>query len=291
MIGVCPARSNLRVFRLTRMEPVSILLIEDDRIIAEDIRMMLANHGYKVTLGYPEILQRYPVLRDSIDSVVAESHIGLVLMDIDLRSEFDGVDVAKHLQSILNIPLIYITGQADPPTVLRAKGTRPSAYLLKPFTPLQLLTQVKTVLENFAAQADKAKVGVKNGLWQLQTAPAGIRTSFSWLSVFGFDENQVRSEEDFFHIVHPEDRTHVREVISIMKRKLVTKRVFEYRIIDPRGVVRHVYSRFVDSRKALNGEFTYSILSVERSAALPPAPSPARVTLRSESQSGAADHF
>ena len=246
------------------MKPTNILLMEDDRIIAEDIRGTLMNHGYGVISGYPEIFNAGDEFPANIDRMIADSGIALVLMDIDLNSQLDGVDLVKHIHRKSDVPVIYISGMSKPETVLRARQTEPYAYLLKPFSTAQLRSQIEITLQlHESAKKRKAELEEKAGVWQLVTSPGGIETSFSWLTAFGVAENRIHSEEDFFEIVHPEDLETLRLSLSLLRRKLVSRRAFEYRILPQPGEVRWVLNKIVDARKKSDQEFAYTILSLD----------------------------
>jgi DNA-binding response OmpR family regulator len=70
----------------------------------------------------------------------------LVLMDIHIQGSMDGIDVAEHVVTQFDIPVIYLTAYADETTVGRAKGTLPSGYILKPFDERSLKTTIEVVL-------------------------------------------------------------------------------------------------------------------------------------------------
>ena len=107
-----------------------ILIVEDERIVAGDIRSRLRRLGYAVvdmvSTG-EEAIQRADVL-----------HPDLVLMDIRLEGSMDGIQAADAIRSRLDIPVIYLSAFADKQTVERAKVTEPFGYLIKPFEDSEL---------------------------------------------------------------------------------------------------------------------------------------------------------
>lgn len=124
----------------------SILLIEDDPIVAEDLHNLLTYEGYRVVSRYRSILADPSHFLKRIDQIVTSEGISLVLTDIHLNPEIDGIDIAHHARRKWGLPVIYITGQTQAGTVLRARKTRPAAYLLKPFSTADLLAKIKNAL-------------------------------------------------------------------------------------------------------------------------------------------------
>lgn len=117
---------------------IQILVVEDERIIAEDIQRSLQSFGYAVPA----------VVATGKDAIIKaeEYKPDLVLMDIVLRGEMDGIDAANQIRSRFNIPVIYLTGYSDEKMVERAKITGPFGYIIKPFEDRELHTTVEIAL-------------------------------------------------------------------------------------------------------------------------------------------------
>src|SRR5690348_1074215 len=102
-------------------EKPRILVVEDEQIVARDIESSLRTLGYSVA-GFA----------DSAETAVGQAvnlHPDLVLMDIMLKGERDGVDAANQIRRHLNLPVIYLTAYTDANTLDRAKPTQPFGYL------------------------------------------------------------------------------------------------------------------------------------------------------------------
>ncbi len=138
----------------------NILLIEDDPIIAEDLHNLLTYEGYRVVSRYKNLFATPRHFAEQIDQIVTGESISLVLTDINLGPAFDGIDIARHARRKWGIPVIYISGYAQTGTVLRARKTRPVAYLLKPFHAADLMAKIKTAL---AIDLNRAKRQKKFG--------------------------------------------------------------------------------------------------------------------------------
>jgi len=107
-----------------------ILVVEDEIITAIDIQNRLINLGYNV----PEIV----CSGEEAIIKVNENKPDLVLMDINLNGEMDGIEASSKIHSISDIPVIYLTAYSDDITLDRAKITEPYAYIVKPFKDMEL---------------------------------------------------------------------------------------------------------------------------------------------------------
>jgi diguanylate cyclase (GGDEF)-like protein len=106
-------------------EALSILLVEDEGIIAHDLEETLTRLGYRVSGIASEGTEAIEMAR--------ELHPQLVVMDVSLRGEVDGIDAACAIQEEAPVPVIFLTGHTDPETLQRAVSTGPLGYLIKPF--------------------------------------------------------------------------------------------------------------------------------------------------------------
>jgi PAS domain S-box-containing protein/putative nucleotidyltransferase with HDIG domain len=120
------------------MSKIKILVVEDESLVARDIQNMLRSLGYDVMDIVPsgELALRK----------AAVSAPDLVLMDIVLKGNIDGIAAAEKLWEEYGIPVIYLTAYADDTTFERAKLTKPFGYLLKPFEERELQTAIEIAL-------------------------------------------------------------------------------------------------------------------------------------------------
>lgn len=117
----------------------SILIVEDDMIIGANISLQLTNLGYEidglVSRGEDAILH------------VKENTPDILLLDINLRGNLNGIETAKAIQKTQDIPIIYLTANSDDATFEKAKETRPMAFITKPFNKLNLQRTIELVVE------------------------------------------------------------------------------------------------------------------------------------------------
>jgi len=121
---------------------MKILIVEDDLFFAENLRERLQEMGYTVTAVAPDAAFAMESFRASPPD--------LALLDIQLEgSAMDGIELAKVLQQIHQVPLIFLTGKSDEETLRRAKAARPANFLLKPCSKEQLEVALELALDNF----------------------------------------------------------------------------------------------------------------------------------------------
>ena len=119
--------------------PLTILVVEDDPIIGLDLKGTLQSVGYKV-VG--------PVVSgEEAIQVAAEVSPDLMLMDINLRGELDGIDTVKEIAKKQSIPTIFLTANSDEKTLQRAMLTIPFGYLIKPFDPFELRSSIEVAIQ------------------------------------------------------------------------------------------------------------------------------------------------
>lgn len=116
-----------------------IILVEDDFIISLLLEKQIQRMGY-------EVAEKIDNGEDAIEKV-RENRLDLVLMDIKLVGEIDGIEAMNEIRKFSDVPVIYLTGNADENTKKRAYETGPSDYLIKPIDMEVLKKTIRGVLE------------------------------------------------------------------------------------------------------------------------------------------------
>jgi len=116
----------------------SILIVEDEGIVARDLRYRLETMGYKVagmtSTGDEAVLKAWELRPD------------LVLMDIVLKGDLDGIESARMMRERADIPVVYLTAYADEETIQRTEASGPFGYLVKPFEDRELEACIEVAL-------------------------------------------------------------------------------------------------------------------------------------------------
>ncbi|MBU4199573.1 MAG: PAS domain S-box protein [Verrucomicrobia bacterium] len=122
----------------THVKPVRVFIVEDEQVVAMDIRNRLQAMGYQA-LGVAATAVEALALIDRLRP-------DLVLMDIVLHGKPDGIALADQVLKRFAVPVVFLTAHADRATLDQAKRAEPFGYILKPFTDLKLQTTIETAL-------------------------------------------------------------------------------------------------------------------------------------------------
>lgn len=121
-------------------ENARVMVVEDEGIVSIDIRNILKKLGYIISAvafsGEEAILK------------VNENPTDLILMDIGLKGNIDGIQAAKKIRSRNKIPVIFLSGFADDNTLKKAQEAKPAAYLLKPINEEELKETIEKIVKS-----------------------------------------------------------------------------------------------------------------------------------------------
>lgn len=176
------------------MTSPKILVVEDENIVAEDLQDCLKNLGYTVSAiasSGEEALQK-----------ATEMHPDLVLMDIRLKGEIDGVEAAHQIQARFSIPVVYLTAHADKDTLQRAKVTEPFGYILKPFEERELYTIIEVALYKHKVEKDRERL-----IAELQGALAKVKHLSGFLPICASCK-KIRDDQGYWKQVEDYIREH-----------------------------------------------------------------------------------
>jgi PAS domain S-box-containing protein len=182
------------------MQKPKILIVEDELIVAIDLRNRVERLGYSV-VGMASTGE------DAVATALG-TQPDLVLMDITLRGEIDGVEAADQIRRMCEVPVVYVTAHSDEQTLKRARITQPYGYLLKPFGERELHTTMEMVLDKSSTDrrlrenerwlavtmstiADAVITTDRNGKIRLMNAVAGEFTGWTQADALGKDVNDV----------------------------------------------------------------------------------------------------
>ena len=126
------------------MKPqIKVLVVEDEQIVALDLKRRLSKLGYRVTGTAASAEKALALLEKELPDVV--------LMDINIQGELDGIQTTAIIQQDYHVPVIYLTAYSEEKTLSRARETHPYGYLLKPFSERELHVMIQVTIERYQA--------------------------------------------------------------------------------------------------------------------------------------------
>lgn len=234
------------------MPKAMILIVEDERIVAMDIETSLKNFGYGIA-GQTDRGE------DAIKKA-GDLHPDLILMDVGLKGEMDGIEAAAQIRARFDLPVIFLTAFANQSTIQRARLSEAYGYVLKPFAEHELVIAIEMALYKHGMEKklreseeryDLAVRGANDGLWDWNLKSDEIYYSPRWKAMLGFQEDEFGDNpEEWIKLVHPDDRKQVREnLVSHIKGNSPFFES-EYRIQHTNGSYVWVLSRGLAVRDA-----------------------------------------
>ncbi|WP_339715299.1 LytTR family transcriptional regulator DNA-binding domain-containing protein [uncultured Kriegella sp.] len=130
---------------------VKLLIVEDEILLANDIANRLSDNNYTI-VGIADTAIK------ALDFLSKNQDIDMVLIDIILKGDRDGIELARIINDTYNIPFLFLTSHADSYLIERAKSVRPYAYLLKPFNDRQVSIAIELALKNFAIKMPEKQI-------------------------------------------------------------------------------------------------------------------------------------
>lgn len=129
------------------MSGIKVLIVEDEPLIAKNIGMYLNNHDFEVA----------GIAYDSEEAIqqLKRQQPDFAILDINLESEKDGIEIAQYINQHNFIPFVYLTSYSDKETIERAKKTNPAGFIVKPFNEKTLYATIEIALSNHAAAANR----------------------------------------------------------------------------------------------------------------------------------------
>jgi diguanylate cyclase (GGDEF)-like protein/PAS domain S-box-containing protein len=227
------------------MQKVRILVVEDERIVSMDIQRRLKGLGYDVVAA--------AVSGEEAIQKADTHHPDLVLMDIMLDGELDGIAAAEVIRGRLSIPVIYLTAYADTCTLQRAKVTEPFGYILKPFEERELHGHIEIALykhrmERKLKESEErymlATRGANDGLWDWDLRTHQMYVSPRWKAMLGYDNDEVgQHPREWFSRLHLADSSRVKRQLAAHVKGQTAQFESEYRILCKDGSYRWMLTR------------------------------------------------
>lgn len=168
---------------------VRVLIVEDESIIAHDVAYMLEGLGYSVA-----------GIASSAAAALAfaeKEPVDIVLMDIRIKGEMDGIDLAGELRQLYGLPVVYMTAHTDDLTLARARETEPFGYITKPMTSAHIKVALCLALRRHRIhwQSEEREASLQTAVEQLERAQHDLSRSNSTLAVLTQAVSSVLKEQ------------------------------------------------------------------------------------------------
>jgi DNA-binding LytR/AlgR family response regulator len=131
------------------MAQTNVLVVEDESIVSKDIQHSLKKLGYNVVGA--------AATGEQAVKLAMETQPDIILMDIMLKGEMNGIEAATQIRTETNIPVIFLTAYADESTLNKAKVTQPYGYIIKPFKEIDIHTSIEMALYKHKKEAEVLK--------------------------------------------------------------------------------------------------------------------------------------
>ena len=201
------------------MEKLNIFIVEDESIVAKDIQNNLIKLGYNV-LGIANNG------KDAIEQIKA-TNPDVVLMDIMIKGDLTGIEVAEQIRNHISVPVIFLTAYADESTLSRAKVTEPYGYILKPFKEIDLHSTIEMAV--YKHQKDSALQKERDFLYSLVENKDGsqsdilfVKANSRLVKVYLKDIYYVEALKDYVIINTQYARYTVHSTMKDIEKKLGT---------------------------------------------------------------------
>jgi len=187
-----------------------VMVVEDERIVAFNLRERLTRLGYNVSglaASGEEALRK-----------AREDAPDLILMDIRIEGDMDGIETARRLAKVQPTPVVYLTAHSEDSTIDRARETQPYGYLLKPFSERELHATIQMAMQRHRAesqlQASEERLrfaldAAEMGAWDLDPENQEVTLTDRSCELLGFDR-QAAPWEAIMNQIEPEDQPAVR---------------------------------------------------------------------------------
>lgn len=215
------------VYIILLFREIKVAIVEDDPLIAMDLKESLNQVGMNVVSvsgNYSDALHAYQSEKPDV-----------ILLDIVLKGEKDGIDLGKHIRkNDPQIPIIFITGNSDSGTKSLAFNTNPSAFLTKPFIEQNLILAIELALDKYMRESSSPKFGVNGHVFlkkgkrfnKVQTSDIHyVKAEGSYSKFITNEEEYLQSGNlGFFEIKLPDDfiRVHKSFIVNYKHIKSVS---------------------------------------------------------------------
>ncbi|HSO10974.1 MAG TPA: EAL domain-containing protein [Anaerolineales bacterium] len=227
------------------MSKERIFIAEDERKVASEIATSLEKLGY-IVAGQAD-------RGETTIQMVEELNPDLVLMEIRLKGQVNGIEAAKHIHTDFDIPVVFISAHADTLTLQTAMLAHAYGFMIKPFEGRELKSNITMALykhsmtRKLRESEERYALAVRaanDGIWDWNLKTSEIYYSIRWKEMLGYKENEIGTDpNDWFKLVHPDDQKAVQANLDSHFKGSTSHFECEYRIRHSNGTYLWVLNR------------------------------------------------
>lgn len=195
------------------MSKIKVIIIEDELIIAEDMKTILMSLQYDVIgIAYN---------RKTTESLLSKALPDIALIDIQLKNNEDGISIGYEIKNKFHIPIVFITSHSDYKTIDKAKRINPDGYIIKPFTKDDLFTAIEIAIFNNSTnygnltpknESNSDNIIIKDSIF--------IRKDYMLIKVKFDDLIWIKSDDNYLELYCKESKYLIRSTLKEFIEKL-----------------------------------------------------------------------
>jgi len=182
-----------------------IYILEDEPLIAETIKTCLEKEGYEIC-GMADNVKEAAFDVESLEP-------DLILVDITLDGDLDGIDFVHHLKKKTDIPFIFLTSLSDNATLEKVKATEPFGYIVKPFNEKTLKTNIELALHKYQLQKPNVSVVEENDSFFIKNKGELIRIELNQILF-------LEAYDNYCYLITSQNKTLISHTLKSVEEKL-----------------------------------------------------------------------
>jgi two-component system response regulator LytT len=195
------------------MSSIKVLVVEDELIIAEDMKAMLGELEYEVT----GIARDIKTAEENLSIELPD----IVLVDIQLRNNDNGINLGKTIKEKYNIPIVFVTSHSDKTTLDKAKLINPEGYIVKPFEKADLYTSIELGIFNYTSRKKTESEPVENIVDNIVFKDSiFIRKDYMLVKIKFDDLKWIQSDDNYLELFCTDNKHLIRSTLKDFLEKL-----------------------------------------------------------------------
>lgn len=229
----------------------SIITVEDNLVVAEDLKDKLESLGYEVLGNFLDPTE--------IVEVLNQRTVHLLVVDILLGQEKTGIDVVKEVYSHFQIPVVYLTANSESAMVKMAMETHPAAYLIKPFKLSEFVINIDLAIKNFENKKNTDEL--KNDDFKVTNEDIFIPDNQMHIRINSSDIYAVEADGSYIKILTRDKKYQISSNLKNFTKQFVDSRFVR---ISRKHLVNKTYVERINGNTIYLGEYEFQFSKLNR---------------------------